>query len=413
MLIVDMANQRFLTFRFFAVVATIFLLFGLIGCSTKPSPTDRSGPLFRYFENSKVGFIDVKGKIIISARYDMAGLFKDGMAPASRDGAWGYIDRTGDFITPPQWKDAGHFNDGVACVQLREENISKIEQIDGKDTRVISSRLIYSLIDIRGNPINGVEFEPCFHGSTNWVPPAPHAGKICVKDAAGDYYLGLTGQRVLGTFWRANPFRDGVAVVNTGTITSVIDTEGRFVIASVNPNWMLRQFSEGLAVATQYGQGGFLTENSGYVDKSGNIAIPFDFKMAFPFHEGVAIVKDKIGQFRLINQTGATVAVPPDEMSFIGPFVTEEMAIIFKPCFTGNCYGYMDVKTGVVVIPPVLEEAFPFRDGLAWVSMAQPRQSGYIDKKGDFVWRAKSPGKLETQINGKYFRLLNEMSEVF
>ena len=376
------------------------------------SSSKTNQPLFLYFENAKVGYIDATGKIIIPARFDMAGLFKNGIAPASQEGSWGYIDRTGTFIIPPQWKSAGHFNDGVACVKLRDEELYEVEIIDGVKKKRIFRKPIYTLINTQGNPVNGVEFEPCFHGSLNWLPPEPRDGRICVTDTHGDYYLGLTGHPALGPFVKAYPFQDGVAVVRSTAAWSVIDSKGGFIIDAVDQKYLPWLFSEGFSVAEKFSPDGYPSEKKGYMNKSGKIVIPFVFKLAFPFYQGMAIVKDEKDQYLVINKSGATVAVPPPGMSFDGIFASEGMVVVSKPSFMGDGYGYMDVKTGVVVIPPVFEEAFPFRNGLAWVSMTQPPQSGYIDKKGHFVWRAQNPGKLEYQIRGEYRRLINEMNEL-
>jgi hypothetical protein len=66
----------------------------------------------------KYGYKDAAGKIVISARFDNAYEFFDGLAAVRVNGKWGFIDRSGKPIGPMQFENATSFNDGFAAVKL-------------------------------------------------------------------------------------------------------------------------------------------------------------------------------------------------------------------------------------------------------------------------------------------------------
>lgn len=53
------------------------------------------------------GYLDKSGKMAIPARFDRALGFKDGIAPAMKEGKWGLINREGAFVAPPRYDRIG------------------------------------------------------------------------------------------------------------------------------------------------------------------------------------------------------------------------------------------------------------------------------------------------------------------
>ena len=62
------------------------------------------------------GYADRAGRISIRPRFEAAGRFADGLAPAAQDGAFGFVGPDGQFRTPPRYDAAFGVSDGRARV---------------------------------------------------------------------------------------------------------------------------------------------------------------------------------------------------------------------------------------------------------------------------------------------------------
>jgi hypothetical protein len=71
-------------------------------------------------------YIDKAGNILTEERYNMnldcnegfgCGDFSESLAPACHNGKWGYIDTSGNFVIKPAFNMAGEFKDGLAPIQ--------------------------------------------------------------------------------------------------------------------------------------------------------------------------------------------------------------------------------------------------------------------------------------------------------
>ena len=63
-----------------------------------------------------VGYIDERGEVAVPGGYRFVSLFREGLAPVSRDGKWGFIDRRGRAVIPLQFELAEPFDGGLARV---------------------------------------------------------------------------------------------------------------------------------------------------------------------------------------------------------------------------------------------------------------------------------------------------------
>jgi hypothetical protein len=91
--------------------------------------------LARYVKNSRIGFFDQKGNVVVQAEFEFVRPFSDEMAAFCRGGhivqdgeykriaggKWGYIDMQGVVIIPALYDRAEDFNDGKAAV-VRDGN---------------------------------------------------------------------------------------------------------------------------------------------------------------------------------------------------------------------------------------------------------------------------------------------------
>jgi hypothetical protein len=74
-------------------------------------PTERNASY-----DCRYAFIDKTGAPISSLRFDQAGDFSEGLAPAVIDGLWGYVNLSGQVSIPPRFQWAESFSDGLAAV---------------------------------------------------------------------------------------------------------------------------------------------------------------------------------------------------------------------------------------------------------------------------------------------------------
>src|SRR5258705_145734 len=71
---------------------------------------------------------DQTGRVVISAQFDEAGSFSEGLAPVRIGASYGYIDKQGKTVVKPQFDFAGSFSEGLAAVGIG----SKPGDIDGQ-----------------------------------------------------------------------------------------------------------------------------------------------------------------------------------------------------------------------------------------------------------------------------------------
>lgn len=143
-------------------------------------------------------------------------------------------------------------------------------------------------------------------------------------------------------------------------------------------------FSEGLAAAAgPLAEGAAPVAKScssalGYIDFTGRWVIPPKFRQAEDFAHGIARVQDADGKpYYYIDRTGKRV--PEEVVGRLGPELK-----VFKE---NGKYGYVDTRTGEIVVKPEYGWARPFSEGLARVVKpgTGPRAGYFIDRTGQVV----------------------------
>lgn len=387
-------------------VLTSFLLslFFVMSSCRERSPTieNKHTPLFRIFENQRVGFMNIRGKIVIPPVFDMAGYFTEGLAPASQGKKWGYVDRRGVFVITPKWEGAGNFVSGVACVKLRVERVPNLPRENSW-----RDKEIWTLIDRQGQRIIDDEFEPCYHGRYHRETPRLIDGRLCINTTQGDYFLDADGKKVLGPYFRASPFREGLAIVHSKMGVMIIDPWGTPIPPSVNGNYgYIGEFSDGMA-EIEILQNLSIVGRS-YVNRNGRLAFPGRWKWVYPFSNGHAVVGDEGGE-TIINSSGSLVASIPKGHKMYMSRPSEGLAVISRPCFQPHCLRYMEMISGKIVIPGEFVEAGLFQNGLAWAVQVDPPRAGYIDRSGKYIWISKTGGNLSSQVVDRGWRIESEL----
>jgi hypothetical protein len=258
--------------------------------------------------------------------------------------------------------------------------------------------------------------------------PCETPGPIPFQDHDKWGYVSGAGIVVAPRFDLAGPFTTDGAVACAATECGRVDTNGSFL----PPTWgrqsrpFPEEYSEGLAPVLQDGEWG-------YVDYERKIVIPFKFKFAgqfdqgmarvnlndkfffidekgirvtpefdgaFDFHEGLAAVE--IGKNVGYIRRDGTFAIPPVHESASGIDFSEGLAAIR----INGRVGFMD-RAGKIVIQPKYHDVFAFSDGRAPVELGG--KWGYVDKTGNLAIPIRydiahmfSEGLASVERNGKW-----------
>ena len=116
--------------------------------------------------NGKFGFVDKLGKEVIPLKYDLADFFREGLTIVELDAKYGFIDKSGNVVIPFKYDGGFTFQNGLAVVQL-----------DGK----------YGYIDKMGNEVIPFKYDWAWSFS---------GGKAKVKLNGEEFYIDKNGNRI-------------------------------------------------------------------------------------------------------------------------------------------------------------------------------------------------------------------------
>jgi hypothetical protein len=334
------------------------------------------------FVNSKWGFIDKTGEVVVAPKYSWVADFSEGLAAVKVGGThflggkYGFIDRTGRTVIEPQFQGAKSFSEGLAAVQA-----------GGK----------WGCINRKGE----FRIQPQFESVWTF-----HEGLASYKVGKKHGFIDRDGEVIIeAKYDYVGIFREGLAAVTVSqesadeesrkALRGYIDRTGRMVIEPQGYD-AASGFSEGLAQVLRGGK-------HGYIDRDGNLVIPLQYYGPWSdFQGGLAKVwTDPSGEKRgFIDKTGAMV-IEPQRMYLYGVRYSERDNTLtgvyglggddesletgFDPGRARDTaegltriwaathglpvagtmkYGFAD-HTGKVVIKPQFDEVGPFSEGLA------------------------------------------------
>ena len=319
------------------------------------------------------GFVDKKGKLVIPDKFRYADDFHEGLAAVNVggkpdptvdfilhppmldhsgrrpcypvvDGTWGFVDRRGELVIPPTYQCAKALSDGLALVGTADECL---------------------FIDKSGNPTIRLPKES--------YPRSFSEKRATYKENGRFGYLDRSGRKAIpARFVAALSFSSGLACVllSDGGNWGHIDKSGAVVI---EPRFEKPiSFREGLAEIPVDGKWGF-------IDKTGEFVIEPYYDRATDFWDGMAFVR-KYPRTGLKNAAGE-VLLEPRYLLFNGP--REGLMTIQEY----DKVGFVEWKTGKIVIPMVFDWVEPFNDGLAPVR--QDGKWGVIDRSGRYIVEPK------------------------
>jgi hypothetical protein len=205
---------------------------------------------------SKFGFIDKTGHMVIKLRFQLCLPFSEGRAPVLLEYKWGYIDRSGKVVIPPQFAQVEKFSEGLAAVQT-----------EGKWQ--------WGFINKTGEWVIPPRFE---------VARSFSEGRAAVKIDDKWGFIDKSGTMVIPAQFDGEPqkFSDGLALVMVGDENfAFIDESGKTAITLKAQE--VYPFFQGLARVKVDGKYGF-------IDKQGAMVIPAQFEKAENFSEGLAAI---------------------------------------------------------------------------------------------------------------------------
>lgn len=266
------------------------------------SVSDFSEGLAAVVVENKTGYIDKTGKIIINPQFDMDGkgpggmaqmllcAFSEGLASVRIGGKYGYIDKSGKIIINPQFEYAFPFSEGLAAVSMgnkfgyvdKEGKISINPQFDGatpfiNGLAVVAVDKKYGYIDKAGKYVVNPQFDFALSFSDD--------GLACV--GVGEFNLDNGGKYGFID-------KDGNYVINPQFEGRTIGGPHSEIFFLPKFRFKTLHFSEGLASIMIGGVSGNASK-MGYVDKTGKIVINPQFRGAYSFWGGLALVETESG----------------------------------------------------------------------------------------------------------------------
>ncbi|MGZ0038850.1 WG repeat-containing protein [Paenibacillus ottowii] len=204
-----------------------------------------------------------------------------------------------------------------------------------------------------------------------------HEQRAVVKNTKTNLYgyINTKGTLVIPCqYAEAHSFSEGKAKVTIADTkeNAIIDRTGKILSHFKIDGDSEYVFTDGLALAYAPNTG-----KIGFVNTSGQLTIPYQYKYSRSFSNGLAIIQNSKGLYGYINTAGKEV-IPPQYKS--GGDFSEGLAPVQN---AKGKWGFIN-KQGKVVIPFKFTDAQDFSEGLASVKNAK-NEVGFIDKTGALV----------------------------
>ncbi len=350
--------------------------------------------------NDKTGFIDLSGKIIVPFKYHDANYFAEGLAAVSQEtkSGWkiGFVDKTGKLVIEMKYYsiylDRTRFSNGVAAVSKGDKEYGIIDKTGREltpfiytsiysfekaiDITTVSKSGKWALLDKTGKELTQFKYDKL-------TEPYYYSDGLIKMEVGGKIgFVDYFGKEVVPPYFaEAGDFSDDLCAVMSGSNKwGYIDRKGNNVLRYEFD--IAKPFSEGLALVVYMAKDDGIN-NWKCIDKSGKII--FAVKGGQPteygyFRDGLLLLQNQEEKYFFIAKTG--VPLSEDKYDYAEGF-SEKLAVV---CRDGKC-GYIDT-TGKLVIPLKYTIASSFVDGFAGVtglSETGLEQELIIDKTGKVV----------------------------
>ncbi|OPZ92388.1 MAG: KWG Leptospira [Firmicutes bacterium ADurb.Bin419] len=368
-----------------------------------------------FSSETKYGYMNSLGEIIISPYFKYAEDFSDGFARVQTGEGYGIIDKSGKYVLMPHYSNCNYLGNGLIAYKTDKWGI---KDYSGKDLIKPEYDEIYSFSE--------------------------ELAAVKLGDKWG--FIGTDGTlKIKPEFDLVNSFCNGLSNIKVNSKWGLIDTSGKVIVEPKYDNKL--QVSDDLILlqgdnykwgyldklgnkvidyiyekADYFGEGFaavYVSGKWGYINKQGNFEIEPCFEEAKRFRQGLARVK-KDNKYFYINKKGEMIK--ETGMDYTGMFefnegmaaiinnhkygfINEKMETIVEPKYDeykdfsegfavvgekisgsyDSVYGYID-KEGKWLVEPSFTEAESFKEGLAKVWKSG--KMGYIDNKGNIVYKS-------------------------
>jgi hypothetical protein len=208
--------------------------------------------------SAQYGFINEKGKWVITPQFSAADQFVEGKARVQQNGKWGYINKKGKFVIQPQFNLCYSFTEGLAPASLKNN--------------------LWGLIDSTGKFV----LQPVYYNITGVF-----AGIVCTQQNMTDHWEIRTIKNkttIKTSFTRMLGFTDSLSAArDTSNKWGFVDFRGQWVIPPTYTN--AGSFSEGLAAVQQD------YKSWGFINKKGEWIIQPAFDRIGSFKNGLAMME--------------------------------------------------------------------------------------------------------------------------
>jgi len=326
--------------------------------------------------DSKRGYSDQEGKIIIKPVFDKAFHFSENLAVVGMKKSevkWGFIDKKGAIVIKPIYSSVGQFSEGLASILLVEND--KYGYINKAGEVVIEPKFDCSRAFSSGLAV--IQKGDCNNGKSGYIDKEGNIvidtqydwacnfseGLACVKKDGKWGYINSSGEYIIQSIYDyAGLFSEGMALVHLKGKKYFIDKNGKNVLEPDCDNCIYAEsFSDGLIKITINGK-------DGYMDKTGEIVIKPKYGYAQDFSEGFAIVSNILlndfdNMIYIIDKEGKEILTTHNLISNY----SEGLARVYT-FGTGHKSHYIN-KKGEVVIEPIPYYSGDFSEGLAPVAV--------------------------------------------
>jgi hypothetical protein len=337
----------------------------------------------RWNSESKYGFANRQGKIIIPPTFNEVYQFQDGRAAFRNEaGRWGFIDESGKVVIKPVYLQVmDSFHNGVAVVQETDGNVAMIDNIGNVITRTGRASLtrIANLYQGFGDNSSIVLWYN-HKGQTVDLSEYDHVERLAVEPLTESSWSNALPRRPKNSPLLGEEF---IRTTKKGKF-GLLDGEGRLIVKPIFDN--IGPMSNGVA---PFKKGDIL----GFFNRNGKIVCQTDLESLTSYDDLMAGT-DSGGQWHVIDKSGKRINLKIDGVIDRpdGKWLCDGLGAVIQ----GDKVGFVNSK-GQMVIPPKFNFALPFGDGFAPVWDGEYWH--FIDKSGNIA-NLPSFSKISPFFNG-------------